>query len=88
MNFLQYEIDANANDVIEVQVDRPANVRLLDPSNFERFSQARPHRYVGGRAEKSPLCVCAPYDGHWFVVVDVEDPAAPAIASVHVRGAA
>jgi len=34
MNYLHYEFDADADDVIEVTLDHPANVQLLDPANY------------------------------------------------------
>ena len=34
MNFLHYEFDLSAGDVVEVTLDKQANVRLLDGVNF------------------------------------------------------
>ena len=35
MNFLKYEFDAGPQDVIRVDLDKQANVRLLDATNFQ-----------------------------------------------------
>jgi hypothetical protein len=34
MTFLHYEFDLSPNDVVEVTLDKQANVRLLDSLNF------------------------------------------------------
>ena len=38
-------------------------------SNFSAFKSNRNHRYVGGRAAKSPVRLQIPNSGHWYVVV-------------------
>jgi hypothetical protein len=37
-NFLHQELDVGPDDVVEVELDGQANVMLLDPANFERYS--------------------------------------------------
>jgi hypothetical protein len=37
MNFLQHEIEAGPDDVVEVSLSGQANVRLLDASNFSSY---------------------------------------------------
>ena len=41
MGYLHYEFDAGPGDVIEVTLDRAANVQLLDPANFEAYRDGR-----------------------------------------------
>jgi hypothetical protein len=55
MRFLHFDFDADPNDVIEVTLDRQANVRLLDPLNFQRYREGRQHNYCGGLAKTSPV---------------------------------
>ena len=71
MNFLKYEFDAGPNDVIEVNLDRRANVRLLDSINFQKYRNGQQHTYHGGHATASPIRLRPPHPGHWYVVVDL-----------------
>lgn len=71
MNFLHYEFDLATDDVVEVTLDKQANVRLLDDSNFAAFRSGQQHRYHGGLAKSSPVRLAAPHAGHWHVVVDL-----------------
>ncbi len=71
MNFLKYEFDAGPSDMIQVDVDRQANVRLLDSINFQKYRNGQQHTYYGGHATTSPVKLRPPYQGHWFVVVDL-----------------
>ncbi len=71
MNFLNYEFDLAANDVVEVTLDKQANVRLLDAANFSAFRNGQQHRYYGGLAKTSPVRLVAPHAGHWHLVVDL-----------------
>jgi hypothetical protein len=84
MQFLHYEVDADGGDVIEVTLDRQANVRLLDANNFSSFRNGRPHRYSGGLAKKSPFRLATPHAGHWHVVVDLGGYAGTVKAGVRV----
>ena len=88
MRFLHFEVDAHHGDVIEVTLDRQANVRLLDGSNFLSFRSGRRHRYVGGLARRSPARLAAPHAGHWHVVVDLGGHAGHVRAGVRVLRAA
>ena len=42
MNFLHYDLALRKNDVIEVNLDKQANVRLLDASDFESYKSGMP----------------------------------------------
>ncbi len=84
MNFLKYEVDAGPNDVIEVRLDKQANVRVMNRSNFENYRSGKKHRYYGGHAKKSPFRIKPPHQGHWFVVVDLGGYAGTVKASVRV----
>jgi hypothetical protein len=71
MNFLHYEFDLSQGEVVEVTLDKQANVRLLDNANFALFQNGQQHRYYGGLAKTSPIRLAAPHGGHWHVVVDL-----------------
>ena len=71
MNFLHQELDLEPGDVVEVSLTSPANVMLLDPSNYSQYRDSRSYRYHGGYAEKSPVRLAAPRPGKWHVVVNL-----------------
>ena len=41
--------------VVEVTLDHPANVQLLDPVNYNAYRDGRPFRYVGGHVTTTPV---------------------------------
>lgn len=71
MNYLHYEFDLGSNDTVEVTLDKQANVRLLDATNFALYRSGAKHRYYGGLAKESPVKMSAPHAGHWHVVIDL-----------------
>ena len=71
MNFLHYDLSFLADDVVEVTLDKQANVILLDDINFSSYRRRQPHTYFGGRALKSPMILKPPHPGHWHLVVDL-----------------
>lgn len=71
MSFMHSEFDLSANDIVEVTLDKQANVRLLDSMNFSRYKNGAQHRYHGGLAKRSPIRITAPCAGHWHVVIDL-----------------
>lgn len=62
----------NRGDVVEVTLDRGANVRLMDTSNFNAYKQGRQHRYQGGLAKQSPVRLAVPSSGRWHVAIDMQ----------------
>jgi Domain of unknown function (DUF1883) len=84
MNFLQYELDAGPHNKIQVTLDKQANVRLMDSSNFQRYKAGQEHRYYGGLARVSPITLTAPYQGHWYLVIDLGGYPGTVRASVQV----
>jgi hypothetical protein len=71
MNFLERELTLTSDDLVEVTLDHPANVQLLDPSNFLAYKQGQPYRYRGGYVTQSPYRLRAPHGGKWHLVVDL-----------------
>jgi hypothetical protein len=61
-----------------------ANIRLLDSSNFSSYRAGRNHRFVGGRARRSPVVLAVPQTGHWYGVVDMAGLAGSVRASFSV----
>jgi hypothetical protein len=82
MNFLKYELDAGPDDVIQVRLDKQANVRLMDDDNFQKYRSGQQHKYYGGHAVKSPVRLRPPHSGRWYVVIDLGGYAGTVNASV------
>jgi Domain of unknown function (DUF1883) len=71
MNYLHHEFAAGPQDVIEVTLDHPANVQLLDPANWDNYRNGRTFRYYGGSATESPVRLTPPRQGRWHLVIDL-----------------
>ncbi len=70
-NYLHYEVEAGSDDTIQVTLDNPANVKLLDDDNYEKYRTGQQYRYHGGFAEVSPVNLPVPHPGHWHIIVDL-----------------
>jgi hypothetical protein len=82
MKFLQYDFNLNTGDVVEVTLDKQANVQLMDDSNFSNYRRGQRFRYHGGLAKNSPVRLSAPHAGHWNLVIDLGGGAGSIRASV------
>lgn len=71
MQHVHYEFDASDGAIIEVTVDRQANVLLLDPVNYRRYRRGERYHYRGGLATRSPFPLRVPGAGRWHVAVDL-----------------
>jgi hypothetical protein len=71
LSFLHQKFVLKAEDVVEVTLDAPANVLLLDPVNFSNYNQNAAYRYHGGYAKTSPVRLSPPHPGTWHVVVNL-----------------
>ena len=82
MNYLHYDFHLQSGDAVEVTLDKQANVRLLDDSNYSLYERGQQHQYYGGLATKSPVRLSPPHAGHWHLVVDLGGYAGTVTASV------
>ncbi len=71
MKYLHWEFRATPGAVIEVELDKQANVLMLDSANYARYRRGTDHRYRGGLAKVSPCRLPVPHGGTWHVVVDL-----------------
>ena len=71
MEYIYSEIQARAGAIVEVALDRQANVRLFDPTNYSRFKSGQQCRGYRGRAQRSPQRLRVPSSGTWYVVIDL-----------------
>lgn len=84
MEFLQFPFQAADGDLVRVEVNRQANVRLMDSSNFNAFRRGAAYRAYGGRAVRSPCVLPIPHGGSWVVVVDLGGQRGSIRAAVNV----
>ncbi|HEY8666994.1 MAG TPA: DUF1883 domain-containing protein [Tepidisphaeraceae bacterium] len=71
MNYLHYEFDAGPEDVIQVTLDKAANVQLMDSANYENYRRHADFHYHGGYVKVSPYQLVPPAYGHWHIVIDL-----------------
>ena len=68
-------------------MDKQANVRLLDESNYSKYKRGEKHSYYGGHATTSPFRIHVPRQGPWHIVIDLGGYAGTVRASVRtIRG--
>ncbi len=87
MNYLHYDLNLLPDESVEVTLDKQANVRLLDDSNYSRYQRGEQHQYYGGLAARSPVCLAPPHAGRWHLVIDLGGHAGTVNASVRTIGA-
>jgi Domain of unknown function (DUF1883) len=84
-DYLHQEVELDADEVVEVILDHPANVMLLKPAEFTEYRNRKPFRYTAGVYYKeTPARIPAPYPGPWHVVVDLGGGAGRVRASLRV----
>lgn len=85
MNFLQFDLgNRQRGEVVEVTLTNGANVRLMSSSDFSNYKSGRQHRFIGGRATRSPVRLQIPNSGRWYVAVDMQGLRGSTRASVNV----
>lgn len=71
MKSMHWDMHAGPDNVIRVDLDKQANVLLLDDINLSNYRNGRSYRYFGGLAKRSPMTLVPPHEGHWHVVVNL-----------------
>ncbi|CAM3774135.1 DUF1883 domain-containing protein [Alkalicoccus chagannorensis] len=56
-------------DTVSVELNRTAQVRLMDRNNFDRFKQNKECTFYGGMAKQSPAEIEVPRSGEWYIVI-------------------
>lgn len=69
MKFLEWNVQAGPDNVVQVALDHAANVILLDDLNFSAFRRGGRYSYYGGYYRQTPVCIVPPRETHWHVVV-------------------
>lgn len=85
MEFLKWDLGyRNGGEVVEIELDKAANVQVMDSGNFNNYRYGQGHRYYGGYVTRSPYRVTLPRPGHWYVTVDLGGYAGSVRAGVQV----
>jgi hypothetical protein len=84
MNYIHYGLNLQSNDVVEVTLDKQANVRLLDSTNYSNYKLGKQYKYYGGLATKSPSHISPPSAGYWHLVIDLGGYPGTVTASVKI----
>ena len=73
VNCLHSRLKLGSGETVYVTLDGPANVMLLDDSNYEAYAEGVPFNYHGGWSAVSPVELTPPRAGTWNLVVDGDD---------------
>lgn len=63
--------DLEAGDAVEVTLDAPANVQLMDDENYANYIGGHEFRYHGGHVKETTFRVQPPDPGQWHLVIDL-----------------
>ncbi|MBE7440303.1 MAG: DUF1883 domain-containing protein [Spirochaetales bacterium] len=71
MNFVHYNLGfLQQGRIVRIDIDRQANVLLLDALNFNHYRNRQRYRYHGGHARSSPIDLRVPASANWHVAID------------------
>lgn len=71
MDFVHHKLGhCTRGQIVEIQLDARANVRLLNNSQFAAYRAGRSFRAIQGQALQSPIRWAIPQSGQWHVVID------------------
>ena len=72
MKFLYYDLGyIGSNKRVEVDIDAPANVILLDANNFSKYKRGQSFQYIGGHSQPGQVKLATNMSAHWYVVIDL-----------------
>ena len=71
MNYLHAELKIGPEDIVEVILDKEANVHLLNDNNYYYYQNELKYDSYGGLAKSSPVHISPSEDGQWHLVIDL-----------------
>ncbi|WP_026766452.1 DUF1883 domain-containing protein [Selenomonas ruminantium] len=72
MKFLYYDLGyIGSNRKVEVNIDKTANVILVDANNFSKYKRGHSFQYIGGNMQPGSCTLVTNMSAHWYVVVDL-----------------
>ena len=70
-NFIHYDLgNLSSSNVVEVEIDNQAYVRLLNETNFSMYRSGKRYQFSGGLQKKSVKQYVIPNADHWHVAID------------------
>ncbi|MFB0515191.1 MAG: DUF1883 domain-containing protein [Candidatus Neomarinimicrobiota bacterium] len=84
MQYLHYSLNLGSRDVVQVELQSKAYVRLVNDENYEAYRTGENYRYYGGLAERSPANIKPPHKGHWHLCIDLGGKDGDLKATVHI----
>ena len=72
------------NEIIRLVLDVPANVYLLEGSNYHLFVQDRPYEFHGAEIETFPFLMSPPHPGKWELVIFSSTPGEKVNAEISI----
>ncbi len=72
MTFLHYVVNAGPDRIIQVKINRNANVRLMDELNYAKYRLKKPYSFTGGLYNSPGVDMRPPAQGSWHIVIDLE----------------
>ncbi len=84
MQYLHYTLDLGSHDVVQVDLESPAYIRLLTEENYRDYREGKHYRYFGGMAESSPANIKPPNKGQWHLCIDLGGKDGELGATVHI----
>lgn len=86
MDYLHQDFQIRPDQTVEVELDKQANVMLLDDIQYDNYRHGRQFRYLGGLAKQSPVHLSPPHSGHWHLVIDLGGAAGSLRHAIRVLG--
>ncbi|MCW3096515.1 MAG: hypothetical protein JWL77_2133 [Chthonomonadaceae bacterium] len=84
LEHLHFDFNADAGQVVQVNLNQQANVLLLDEINYMYYRRGNSFRYLGGLQKRTPACIRVPHAGHWHIAVDIAGGRGYIHASINV----
>lgn len=77
-------MDVDSNDRISVTLDKQANVKIMNSTNFQNYKKGKSYRFHSGLAKVSSLIIKPPRKGHRYVVINLGGYSGRVKASVKI----
>ena len=84
MQFLHFALSAGPDNIIQVNFDRRANVRLMDELNYQKYRMKKRYVFSGGLYDPPRIDLRPSLKGKWHVIVDLEGLGGDVRASVDI----
>lgn len=83
MKHLRFDLGhVTAGTEVRIELDKQANVHLVDATNYDRYRRGLDYRAHGGRQVRSPATLIVSHSGRWYVAIDLGGAAGTVRASV------